>query len=132
MTGLDTNVLVRYFTRDDERQARAARKFINDSIVAGERLHVSLVALAELAWVLRSRYKVVRTEISNLIGSLLSEPGILVQDSNAVWMALDVSARSGIDFSDALIAAVNRLHGCTHSVTFDDKAARISAMTLLR
>ena len=131
MTGLDSNVLVRYFTRDDEAQARAARKFIERAIGIGERLHVSLVALAELAWVLRSRYKVKRNEVSTLVESLLSEPGIHVQDSNAVWMALDACAKAGIDFSDALVAAVDRLHGCSHSVTLDAKAARIPGMTLL-
>ena len=132
MTGLDTNVLVRYFTRDDEQQARGARNFIERAIGVGERLHVSLVALAELAWVLRSRYTVKRNEVSRLVESLLSEPGIHVQESNAVWMALDECAKAGIDFSDALIAAVDRLHGCSHTVTFDAKAARIPGMSILR
>ena len=76
MTGLDSNVLVRYFTRDDEAQARAARKFIERAIGVGERLHVSLVALAELAWVLRSRYKVKRNEVSTLVESCVSKPAM--------------------------------------------------------
>ena len=36
------------------------------------------------------------------------------------------------DFPDALIAFVNREHGCSHTVTFDQKAARIPSVVLLR
>jgi len=132
LIGLDTNVLVRFFTRDDEAQARAARNFIEHEVSADAPGYVSLVTLAELAWVLRSRYKVTRPELIDTIEALLHEPSICVQDENAVWVALDFCEQPGITFSDALIAAVNRLHGCSHTVTFDDKATRIGGMTLLR
>ena len=43
MTGLDTNVLVRYLTQDDPQQSRKANGVIDDAAARGERLQVDTV-----------------------------------------------------------------------------------------
>jgi len=129
--GIDTNVLVRYFTEDDPAQTPLAVRFIEDTLGAESKGHVSLVTLAELVWVLRSRFAAQVAEISTAVTHLLSDARFAVQNERAAWLALDLYQQDGVDLSDALIAAVNRLHGCTHTVTFDDKATRIPDMKLL-
>jgi predicted nucleic-acid-binding protein len=124
LIGIDTSVLVRHFTQDDAEQAAIAGRFLPG--------HVSLVALAEMSWVLRSRYKTRRDEIITIIESLLTAPNLRVQDEHAVWAALDDCDNSKVGVADALIAAVDRLHGCSHTVSFDAQASRTSGMTLLR
>ncbi len=131
MIGLDTNVLVRYFTYDDAAQSAVARKLIDKQLSRLVKGHVSLVTLAELTWLLRSRYKAKQVEILTLVETLLAAPHIDVQDENAVWVALDDCSQPGVGFADALIAACNQLHGCTHTVTFDVKASRIGNSVLL-
>lgn len=131
MIGVDTNVLVRYFTEDDAAQTPLAVRFIEGTLGAENKGHVSLVTLAELVWVLRSRFAAQVAEISTAVMHLLSDARFAVQDESAAWLALDLYQQDGVDLSDALIAAVNRLHGCTHTVTFDDKATRIPDMKLL-
>ena len=54
---VDTNVLVRYLTWDDEAQAEAAARVIE----SGEVVAISVIVLCELAWVLRRAYRY-RTE----------------------------------------------------------------------
>ena len=132
MIGIDTSVLVRHFTQDDAEQAAIAGRFLLRELSNDRPGHVSLVALAEMSWVLRSRYKTARDEIITIIESLLVAPSLRVQDENAVWAALDECESSKVGVADALIAAVDRLHGCSHTVSFDAKAARVSGMTLLR
>jgi predicted nucleic-acid-binding protein len=47
--GLDTNILVRYLTKDDEKQWKQAAEIIE----SGEQCFVANIVLCELVWVLR-------------------------------------------------------------------------------
>ena len=49
MIGLDTNILVRYLTRDDEQQWRQA----TDLIQQNQPCFITNIVLCELVWVLR-------------------------------------------------------------------------------
>ena len=132
MIGIDTNVLVRYITQDDPAQAALARRFVEKTISPERPGHVSLVVLAELVWVLRTRYGASRGEIVDAVEELLADPRLCVQEADAVWRAVDEYELESVDFADALIAAIDREQGCTHTVTFDKAALRIAGMTLLQ
>jgi predicted nucleic-acid-binding protein len=59
--GLDTNILVRYLTKDDEKQWMQAAEIIE----SGEQCFVANIVLCELVWVLRGNpYQFSREEIS--------------------------------------------------------------------
>ncbi|HKO02691.1 MAG TPA: PIN domain-containing protein, partial [Thermoanaerobaculia bacterium] len=66
MRAVDTNVLVRLITRDDQRQVRAAEAFIKKGA------WVSTLVLAETAWVLDSVYDLSHDAIAVVIEMLLS------------------------------------------------------------
>lgn len=132
MIGLDTSILVRYFTQDDAEQGRKATKLLHSTLSIEQPGFVSLVTLAELAWVLRSRYRSTRNEVITIVEALLTAPNMVVQDANAVWMALDDCSAPGVGVADALIAAIGRLHQCEYTLTFDEKALRITGSKLLR
>ena len=131
MIGIDANVLVRYFAQDDSVQGPLAKRLLQRDLTEQAPGHVSLVSLAKTIWVLRSRYRATREEIISALETLLVAPQLKVQDAAAVWQALDDFQQSGVGAADTLIAAVNRLHGCSHTVTFDEKATRITGMKLL-
>jgi predicted nucleic-acid-binding protein len=46
--GLDTNVLVRYLTRDDEQQWQRAEQYINETLAAGENCFISNIAKCKI------------------------------------------------------------------------------------
>ena len=48
MTGVDTNVLVRYFVEDDDAQVNRVRRFMAASRAAGEPVYISTL-LSKLA-----------------------------------------------------------------------------------
>ena len=56
MIGLDTNVLLRYLTQDDPKQAERANNLILSQCTLQEPGQISLVVLCELVWVLRGAY----------------------------------------------------------------------------
>ena len=71
MLGVDTNVLVRYLTRDDKSQYEKARRLIDRELAKGEPVLVSLLVLLETEWVLRSRYELAKEEIVTAFSALL-------------------------------------------------------------
>jgi predicted nucleic-acid-binding protein len=122
--GLDSNVLVRYVAQDEPRQATRASRLLEEELTADRPGFVSLVALAETAWVLESVYAADRPTILRVVRGLLGAANVRVQESEAVALAADDVESTAIDFADALIARVARSHGCAHTLTFDRRAAR--------
>lgn len=131
MIGIDTDVLLRYLTQDDARQSAGAARFIK-SLRPDAQGHIALITVAELIWVLKSRYRASAAEVSFTVLQWLSDDRFVVQDPQSLWLALDEAERSNVDLADALIAFVNLQQGCSHTVTFDRKALRIPGMALLQ
>jgi predicted nucleic-acid-binding protein len=82
MKALDTNVLVRFLVRDDERQAQAVYKRFKQSETNREVLFIPLLVVLETIWVLESAYEVTRQEILESVNDLLLMP-ILEFESQA-------------------------------------------------
>ena len=102
MIAIDTNVVVRFLTRDDPVQAARARARIG----AGSILVLQTVIL-ETEWVLRTRYRFDRAAIGRGLRQLLGLPGVAVEEPEAVAQALDLHDH-GFDFADALHLASSR------------------------
>jgi predicted nucleic-acid-binding protein len=117
---VDTNILVRLVTRDDERQAAAAEALVE----SGDTLILPTVVL-ETEWVLRSRYGLSRRRIADGLATLLGQPGIAVVSGKAVAAALAAYAKGG-DFADLLHFALAAEQGATDFVTFDRDFAAVA------
>jgi predicted nucleic-acid-binding protein len=126
LIGIDTNVLVRYFTDDEPRQARAARRLIETRLTRAAPGHVNVVTLAEVAWVLQRLYSAGRDEVARVVDSLLTAPNIVVERKALVRRALQAYAGTPASgFSDCLIAQLNGDAGCETTLTFDKRAAKV-------
>ncbi len=55
-----------------------------------------------------------------------------VESSNNVIAALQDYRRGPADFADCLLARANLTSGCSHTVTFDRKAAKLPGFELLK
>lgn len=134
MIGLDTNVLARYLTQDDVRQAALASRLIENDLTIARPGFVSLVVLAELCWVLSRLYSATMNELADMINDLLNTPQIRVERREVVQAAIrrfsqGKSRKAGL--VDALIAEIASSEGCSSTVTFDMAAVRAAGMTLL-
>jgi len=125
MLGVDTNVLVRYLTRDDERQFEAARKLFDRREGANEPMLISLVVLAETEWVLRSRYGLGKADIAASFSALLDTADLVFEDEPTLEQALYTWKDSRADFTDCLIAARHQRLGCRATATFDAMALKL-------
>jgi len=131
MLALDTNVLARYYVREEgasratQAQGEAARRLIE----AGERLFVAKTVLLELEWVLRGVYGIARKDVVRSLEHLLALDNVEIEDRAAVQAAL-ANLQAGLDFADALHHASSR--ACAALVTFGSRrfASRARQMAL--
>jgi len=122
---VDTNVLARYYLRDDVAQARLAEK-----VLAAGDVFIAKTVVLELEWVLRAVAEQPANKVLACLEHLVALPGVTVEDEEQVQAALQVS-RQGMDFADALHHAA-AAH-CRQMLTFDDRRfARRAARLGLR
>ena len=130
MIGLDTNILVRYFAQDDPTQSRQATQIIERRLTEDRPGFVSLVTMAETVWVLQRAYNMSNGEIADIVERMLQSDTLSVQNEQEVFTAM-ISLRTGKgSFSDSLIEALGTWAGCTSTLTFDRKAARLKGFEL--
>lgn len=130
MTGLDTNVLVRFFTQDDESQNKHTDELLQ-KLSPEEPGFVSLVVLIEMFWVLGSCFSIRKPQLIQCVRQLLNSPELVLESPDVVVQALDRYSTSNADFADHLIERAGHLAGCSTTVTFDRKAAASAGMHLL-
>ncbi len=131
MTGLDTNVLVRYIMQDDALQAAKATALV-ETLDADRPGFVAVVSIVELYWVLTSCYGLTGSQVMQALEILLRTKEIVVDQAEQVLRALRACAGGKADFADCLIERTAAAAGCTRTVTFDTTAVRHAGMTLLR
>src|ERR1035438_10345282 len=120
MRAVDTNVLVRLITRDDSRQAASAENFVDKGA------WVSVLALAEAAWVLTSVYQLSSKDLSRAIDMLLNHRDLVLQEPEVVAAALELfRAKPALGFSDCLMLQLARRAGHLPLGTFDRNLAKV-------
>ncbi len=118
MIGLDTNILVRYLTKDDEKQWKQAVDIVEGTV----QCFVSNIVLCELIWVLRGNpYQFSRGEISNTLEMMLQCAVFEWEKRSIAYQSLQRFKQGKADFSDYLIGAIAQQSGCTTTTTFDQK-----------
>jgi len=126
VTGVDTNVLVRFLVGDDPDQAARAARFLASAAANGERLFVSQVVMCELVWVLGYAYGKSRAEIAPGLEALLRTRQLTFEEPDQIRSALERFAAGDGDFADWLIWERSRAAGCDQVVTFDNALLRSS------
>lgn len=113
---IDTNVLIRFLTKDDPEQYAKAR-----ALIEGGDIFVATTVLLEGEWVLRSGYGYARKNIISALRSFGGLPGVTLENPHATAQALEW-AEAGMDFADALHLASSSRYGSFY--TFDARLIR--------
>ena len=127
MEAIDTNVLVRYITGDDEAQLEQAAMLIESD----EPKLVNPIVLVELSWVLSSVYNLSRDVIADTLKDIGSCGYLIYKRPRPVKAAIEAYIK-GYGLADALILHINAEDGAAVTYTFDKKAARLPGYELLR
>lgn len=128
MIAVDTNIFVRYLVQDEPSQSAIATNLLENILTSENPGFVSLVAVLELDWVLRTQYGFSALIAANAIAALMSSPSLIFENDAAVGVALGFSHG---DLADNILHEVGQASGCTKTVTFDKRFARLEGVELL-
>lgn len=128
MIAVDSSVLLRYLLQDDADQGRAAAEFFETKLSSNLPGFISAVVLLEMIWVARRAYKLSAEAVADTVGELLDSPNLVVEHSPVIRAALS----TGPDhLADTLVHELGRRAGCSETVTFDRRFARLPGVRLL-
>lgn len=119
---VDTNILIRMFTRDHPIESPKAEEILRSHEVV-----ISNQTLCEMVWVLRRLYKFRVSELKQAI-EYLAKVGTVILDRAAVANGLAFMDAGG-DFADGIIVLEGQRLGGETFATFDRKAAAILQRT---
>lgn len=135
MRFLDTNVIIRYLTRDDERKAQACYELFQRVKQGDEEVFICEAIVTEVAYVLtssRAPYRLGHTEVKDRLLPILTLRGVKLAHKRVCFRALDIYASSpGLDLEDALAVAHMEQQGITGIYSYDrdfDDVASIRRM----
>ncbi len=107
MPFVDTNIFLRYLTRDDPDKAQACFELFKRAEANQITLTATETVVAEVVYVLSSKrtYNLPRDQIRARLYPLLTLQGLRLPQRRTVLRALDLYVAYEIDFEDALIVA---------------------------
>ncbi len=123
MRFVDTNVIIRFLTRDDAEKAQACFELFREVEAGREQLLICEAIVAEVAYVLSSRsgpYRLSHEEIRQRLLPILSLRNLKLPQKRRYLRALDLYAASPLlDIEDAIAAAHMEGEGITEILSYD-------------
>ncbi len=131
MIGLDTNLLIRYLTKDDRAQYVKAKRLIDEAVEQDQRLLINCVVLCEMTWVLDTAYEYTRAEIADALDRIFDTAQFDIERAHEARQALGDFRSTNAGFADALIGRINRALGATETKTFDRDLRALDTFAVL-
>jgi predicted nucleic-acid-binding protein len=126
---LDTNVIVRFLTRDPAALAKQADHLMAKAAKGEITFRITSVILAEIVWTLRSRYAHSPDDIATALSGLLRADGIIADERDGLLEALAVMVERRVSFPDAYVAMSAR-RAAEPVCTFDRDFERLEVEIL--
>lgn len=120
MISLDTNILVRFFAKDDEAQLRKVHGLLGRKDTT---FFVCDLVLVETQWVLRSIYEWTCPEVAAAFFRLTSIHNLEFENEARLRVAIN-ALQEGADLADELIVKTSRERGAESFTTFDKAIIR--------
>lgn len=116
----DTDIIVRYLVRDNERLYEKAKSYFDKVQDGGEKAVILESVVAECVYVLTKIYKVPREKSADSIRDILHYKGIANSDQRELIHALTLFSENNLDIVDCILAAKTTSSG-GKLFTFDEE-----------
>ncbi len=113
MIAVDTNVIVRLLTRDDEQQYNKSLRLFQEQAI-----FIADTVILETEWVLRFAYQFKPNENCRALSKLFGLPNVQLENVSLMAQVLQWHEQ-GLDFADAFHLAKSQ--SCPTLYTFDNK-----------
>ena len=116
---VDTNVFLRFLTRDDPTKFDRCRRLFEQAVAGSRTLRTSELVIAEIVWTLLSYYNLAKPVVIEKVGQILNTPNLAVTNQEVLIEALVLWSRHSCDFIDAYNAALMHRDGLTEIVSYN-------------
>lgn len=106
MKFIDTNIILRYLTKDDPQKEKKCAELFQRTSMGKEVLFTSSLVIAEVVWVLERFYKLNRTQVAVYIEKILNTPFLECDEKDVLFSAVGLYSLKKIDFIDAYNAVI--------------------------
>src|SRR6266498_1000272 len=119
---VDTNVIIRYMTKDEPAMAEAAKRLFEQVELGTMAITTCEAVITEVVHILSSKalYNVPRAEIKKHLRNFLSMKGLKLANKSVYLRALDTYSSTNLDFVDALGIEQTKHEKLTLLWTFDE------------
>ncbi|MBF0635521.1 MAG: PIN domain-containing protein [Nitrospinae bacterium] len=118
---VDTNVLLRYLLRDDERKFAGCERLLNAAKRREIHLILPPIVAFEIVWILEKAYKYPKSAIRETMEIILNTPELNCEMKDVLLLAVEIYERRNVKFADAVIAAWGRDREIGVIYTYDEK-----------
>jgi predicted nucleic acid-binding protein len=116
---IDSNVLVRYFTQDNDELLAKATKLLASA--STNSIVLDRIIIAELGYVLRSVYELKKDQIVQVYKSMLANDIFSIPDRELVEMTVELfDSEKPLSFEDCWLLALKRSKKITTILTLDN------------
>ena len=125
MRFIDTNLFIRYFTRDDEEKAQRVLSLLKRVESGEEKITTSSLVIFETIFTLESFYEVPKQQVKELMLPILNLKGLKLPDKGLYQQALDNYVKKNISFVDAFNATFILKKGIKEIYSYDEDFDKI-------
>lgn len=116
---IDSSILVRYFTQDDDKLLAEATKLLSNA--KPNSLVLDRVIIAEFGYVLRSVYGLKKDHLVPIYNSMLANDIFTIPDRELVENTITIfDEEKPLSFEDCWLLSLKRSRKVTNVFTFDD------------
>jgi predicted nucleic acid-binding protein len=125
---IDTNIFLRYLTKDDPSKYERCRELFKKTVEGKVKLATSGIVIAELIWTLLSYYKVPKTDVIEKISIIIATENLYIPDKNIIADALVRYSRQNIDYIDAYNAVFMKYHKMNEIYSYDEDFDKVEGI----
>ena len=125
---LDTNILLRYLTRDDEKKAASAFALLRRIEQGDETVATSPLVIFETVFTLQKTYRIPRVQIRDALSDIISLRGVDLPNKSVYLHALELYAEKNISFADVYNAAYLQAHHLNEIYSYDTDFDKIAGI----
>jgi len=120
---LDTNIIVRFLTNDNEEQVKVIENLFRSS--KPKTLYIPDLVIAEIIYVLQSYYEIPKKDVIAKMNTLVEYDKFFL-DSSLIRKSLEIFNLYNISFVDAYLLALMKQKDIKKIHTFDKNVLKIS------
>lgn len=126
---VDTNILLRYLTKDDEKKAKAAFALLRRVEQGKEKVVTSSMVVFETVFTLEKHYRFPREQIKEALLDILFLRGLELPNKGLYEHVFDLYLNRNISFADAFNAAYMVSREIAEIYSYDTDFDKLSEIT---